>query len=56
MASNNTNDIIIYQNPDGTSALEVHLDRETVWLTQKSLAEPFAVQVPAINKLNRKND
>ncbi len=50
MASNKTNDIIIYQSPDGTSALEVHLDRETVWLTQKALAELFAVQVPAINK------
>jgi prophage maintenance system killer protein len=50
MASNKTNDIIIYQSPDGTSALEVHLDRETVWLTQKAMAELFAVQVPAINK------
>ena len=50
MTSNNTNDIIIYQSPDGTSSLEVHLDRETVWLTQKALAELFTVQVPAINK------
>lgn len=41
MASNNTNDIIIYQKPDGKTALDVRLDHETVWLTQKQMAELF---------------
>jgi hypothetical protein len=26
-----TNDIIIYQSPDGTTSLDVRLDHETVW-------------------------
>jgi hypothetical protein len=41
MPSNNSNDIIIYQCPDGTTKLDVHLDHETVWLTQKQMAELF---------------
>jgi prophage maintenance system killer protein len=41
MPSNNSNDIIIYQSPDGTSKLDVRLDHETVWLTQKQMAELF---------------
>lgn len=44
------NSIILYQNPDGNMSLEVHLDHETVWLTQAQLAQLFAVNVPAINK------
>lgn len=44
------NSIILYQNPDGNTSLEVHLDHETVWLTQAQLAQLFAVNVPAINK------
>jgi hypothetical protein len=37
MASNNTNDIIIYQNPDGKTDIDVCLENKTVWLTQKAL-------------------
>ncbi len=33
--------IIIYQSPDGTTGLEVHLEAETVWLTQDQMAELF---------------
>lgn len=44
------NSIILYQNPDGNTSLEVHLDHETVWLTHAQLAQLFAVNVPAINK------
>jgi len=33
--------IILYQNPDGAASLEVRLDHETVWLTQKQMAELF---------------
>ncbi|MFZ4860236.1 MAG: RhuM family protein [Desulfuromonadaceae bacterium] len=42
--------IILYQSPDGSSSLEVRLDKETAWLTQAQLAELFSVKVPAINK------
>lgn len=41
MVADNTNDIIIYQTPDGTTSLDVRLDHETVWLTQKQMAELF---------------
>ncbi len=41
MTTNNTNDIIIYQSPDGTASIDVRLDHETVWLTQKQMAELF---------------
>jgi hypothetical protein len=33
--------IIIYQTEDGTTKLEVRLENETVWLSQKMLAELF---------------
>jgi len=33
--------IILYQGPDGDASLEVRLDHETVWLTQKQMAELF---------------
>jgi hypothetical protein len=41
MTPDNANDIIIYQSPDGTTSLDVRLDHETVWLTQKQMAELF---------------
>ena len=33
--------IIIYQEPDGQTAIEVNLAEETVWLTQAQMAELF---------------
>ena len=42
--------IILYQNSDGSSAIDVRLDQETAWLTQAQLAALFTVKVPAINK------
>ena len=42
--------IIIYQSADGKAALEVQLEQETVWLSQKQMAELFDVKVPAISK------
>jgi hypothetical protein len=34
-------EIILYQSEDGTSALDVHLKDETVWLTQAQMVELF---------------
>lgn len=39
--SDNTNAIILYQSPDGKTALDVHLDHETVWLSQTQLVSLF---------------
>ncbi|MCQ2340809.1 MAG: virulence RhuM family protein [Paludibacteraceae bacterium] len=42
--------IEIFTNPDNTIQLEVKLEQETVWLTQKQMAILFNVKTPAINK------
>ncbi len=35
------NAVVLYQSPDGSNALAVRLDHETVWLTQRQMAELF---------------
>lgn len=45
----NKSQIIIYQTEDGKTKLEVRLDNETVWLTQKMMAELFQTTIPNIN-------
>ena len=42
--------IILYTTPNGTVRVTVFIQGETVWLTQKALAELFGVKVPAISK------
>jgi hypothetical protein len=34
-------EIIIYQNSEGNIAIDVHLEEETVWLTQDQMATLF---------------
>ena len=41
---------LLYTGKDGAVKVEVFFQGETVWLTQKAIAELFGVQVPAINK------
>lgn len=43
-------DIVIYQAETGVTALQVHLDHETVWLTQKQMAELFQRERSVITK------
>lgn len=50
MKPSEQNDILLYQADDGKTRLDVHLEKETVWLTQAQLAALFAVKIPAINK------
>lgn len=45
-----TDQIVIYQSPDGTTGIEVHLEAETVWLTQKQMAELFDKDVRTVNE------
>lgn len=42
-------EIIIYQSPAGNIKIDVRLEDETVWLTQKLMAELFQTTVPNIN-------
>jgi death-on-curing family protein len=44
------NEIIIYQTANNTTQIEVHFDRDTVWLTQQQIASLFGIQRPAITK------
>ena len=41
---------LLYTAPDGAVKVDVFLKNETVWLTQKALAELFGVKRPAITK------
>lgn len=41
--------ILIYQAEDGDIQLEVRLENESVWLSQKQMAELFQVGVNTIN-------
>jgi hypothetical protein len=44
------NQFLLYTAPDGAVKVEVFFKDETVWLTQKALAELFGVKRPAITK------
>ena len=46
----NKGEILIYESQDGKISLDIRLENETIWLTQKSIAELFGVNAPAINK------
>lgn len=41
--------ILLYQTGDGKQRIEVHLQDETVWLSQKSMAELFQTTPQNIN-------
>ncbi len=41
---------LLYHNQNAKVTVEVIIGNETVWLTQKSMSELFAVNVPAISK------
>jgi hypothetical protein len=43
-------DFLLYTSPKGDVKVEVILNKETVWLTQKAIAQLFGVNVPAISK------
>ena len=40
---------LLYTTPDGEVKIEVFLQDETIWLTQKKMAELFGVEVNTIN-------
>src|SRR3990167_6766402 len=42
-------DFILYTSPEGDVKFEVFLQDETIWLTQKMMANLFDVEIPTIN-------
>lgn len=45
----NNTDILIYQTEDGKTKIDVRLENETVWMTQKAIAELYQKNVRTIN-------
>jgi len=45
----NNSQLIIYQAPDGDIRLDVTVRGETIWLTQRQIADLFGTKVPAIS-------
>ncbi len=46
----NSSEIILYTTDDGKIRIDTVIQDETIWLTQKKMAELFGVNVPAISK------
>ncbi|MBD5311388.1 MAG: virulence protein RhuM/Fic/DOC family protein [Bacteroides sp.] len=47
---NNETKLVIYKTPNGETQLDVTVHGETIWLTQRQIAELFGTKVPAISK------
>ena len=45
-----TTEFLLYTSPTGNVRVEVLLNNETLWLTQKRISELFGVGVPAVSK------
>lgn len=42
--------ILIYQNEKGDTKIDVYFEGDTIWMSQKSLAELYRVRIPTINE------
>lgn len=42
-------DIVFFSDPEGNLRVQLFFDGETVWTTQKRIAEIFQVEVPTVN-------
>jgi len=49
MPDNTNSQLLIYRSPTGDIKIDVRLEQETVWLTQKLMAELFQTSVPNIS-------
>jgi len=45
----NKSELVLYQTEDGKTRLEVRLQDESVWLTQKMMADLFQTTIPNVN-------
>ncbi len=44
------NAVTLFQSEDGTTKLQVRIENETVWLSQKLIADLYQVSVKTINE------
>ena len=49
-SDNSGSQMFLYQSADGSTHIEVKLEDETVWLTQKQMGELFQKSAPTINE------
>jgi len=49
------NKILLYTTPNGDIRVDVCFEDETVWMTQKSMAELFGVEVNTISIFTRES-
>jgi hypothetical protein len=47
--SDPSGEVILYQTDDGVTRIEVRLEGDTVWLSQKAMAELFQKDVRTVN-------
>lgn len=50
LPASQSGEFILYQTEDGGSRIQVRLDNETVWLTQRQLADLYQVNVNTVNR------
>lgn len=50
MNEENKSNIILYSTEDGKTKIDLKLDNETVWLTQKQIAELFDISIKTVNE------
>ena len=43
-------EMVLYHSGEGDEYIEVYIKNETIWITQKAMAELFGVNVPNISK------
>jgi hypothetical protein len=48
--SKSSSEIVLYQTADGKVTVNVLFARDNFWLTQRTMAELFGVNTPAVNK------
>jgi len=46
----NHSEIILYKTVDGAVKIDTIFQNETIWLTQRSMADLFDVKIPAVSK------
>ncbi|MDE5982065.1 MAG: virulence RhuM family protein [Duncaniella sp.] len=46
----NNSQLVIYQTPQGDTRIDVRVKGDTIWLTQRQIADLFGTKVPAISK------
>ena len=48
--ADNPSEFLLYTSPEGDIKVDVFFHNESIWLTQKRMAELFDVKVPTINE------